>query len=98
MLEMKGVLVLRHVHIIVIGQVQGVGFRYFTYTMANQIGVLGHVCNLGDGTVEIFAEAKDLNMEQFIAYVRQGPTYARVDELKVQELKDAGNYSRFNFR
>ncbi len=95
---MKGVMTLRHVHLTILGQVQGVGFRYFAYTMATQLGVVGWVHNLGDGSVEIEAEAPDLVMEQFIHYVKQGPSYGRVDELKVQQLSGTVGYSRFNMR
>lgn len=89
---------MKYLQIIVYGQVQGVGFRYFTYTMASQLGVVGTVQNLGDGSVEIVAQAPDHVMEQFIAYVKQGPMYGRVDDLKVTQLEGSGNYKRFNFR
>lgn len=35
------------------GQVQGVGFRYFTRERALQLGLRGHAYNLEDGSVEI---------------------------------------------
>ena len=96
--SVKGVMTLRHVQLTIFGQVQGVGFRYFTYTMATRLGVVGWVRNLGDGSVEIEAEAPDLVMEQFVECMRQGPSYGRVDELKVQPLLGTGGYSRFNMR
>lgn len=95
---MKGVMTLRHVRLTIRGQVQGVGFRFFTYNMASRLGVVGWVRNLSDGSVQIEAEAPDLVMEQFIARLRQGPSYGRVDELKVQQLLGTGGYSRFNIR
>ena len=43
-------------HIIVTGQVQGVGFRYFTQRTARDLGVFGVVRNCIDGSVEIYAQ------------------------------------------
>ena len=48
---------LRALHIIVKGRVQGVGFRYWTRSLANSLNVKGRVRNLADYSVEIIAEA-----------------------------------------
>ena len=47
-------------HIIFTGIVQGVGFRYTTQRIADELGLTGWVKNLSDGRVEIIVEgAKD---------------------------------------
>ena len=43
-------------HIIFTGRVQGVGFRFTVYDMANRYQLIGQVRNLGDGTVEMIAQ------------------------------------------
>ena len=40
-------------HILVSGRVQGVGFRYRTYYLAQNLGLTGWVHNLEDGRVEM---------------------------------------------
>ena len=40
-------------HILVSGRVQGVGFRYRTYYLAQNLGLTGWVQNLDDGRVEM---------------------------------------------
>ena len=40
-------------HILVSGRVQGVGFRYRTYYLAQNLGLTGWVQNLEDGRVEM---------------------------------------------
>ncbi|MFQ9998852.1 MAG: acylphosphatase, partial [Anaerococcus obesiensis] len=35
------------------GRVQGVGFRYKSYLLANELGLTGDVNNLYDGDVEL---------------------------------------------
>ena len=48
------------------GRVQGVGFRYMTKMVADQLGVTGSVRNEDDGSVSITAIAPEDIMETFI--------------------------------
>jgi len=83
-------------HIIVNGDVQRVGFRYFTQRYAAAIGICGWVRNRSDGTVEIEAEGNDKEMKDFISVLRKGSRYSNVETLDVQTMKDLKNYSSFN--
>ena len=51
-------------HIIFVGQVQGVGFRYTAQRIAERLGLTGFVRNLADGTVEMFIQgrAEDIDL------------------------------------
>jgi len=69
------------------GRVQGVGFRWWTRQTAEQLGVVGTVKNLRDGSVEVMARAEAEAMERFAHRLRQGPPSARVDE--VEEIEAA---------
>lgn len=75
---------------------QGVGFRVFTRQRARELGVLGTVRNLPNGTVEVRAEGAREALEQFRARVLAGPTYARVD--LVEEYWDEGGSRHTDFR
>ncbi|MBX6312285.1 MAG: acylphosphatase [Isosphaeraceae bacterium] len=47
------------------GRVQGVGFRYTTYRLAQGFAVSGSVRNLEDGRVELIAEGEPGELDAF---------------------------------
>ncbi|MBN1875246.1 MAG: acylphosphatase [Anaerolineae bacterium] len=83
------------VHIIVHGDVQGVGFRYFTQKNALSLGILGWVQNQYDGTVEIWAEGERHLLEHFIRIVRRGPSHSLVSDLDITWPPPTGNHIGF---
>ena len=80
-------MVFRHVHLFVIGKVQGVFFRASSVHVANKFGVVGWVRNVEDGSVEIIAEGETRNIEQFIDWCRRGPPSASVVDIRITEDK-----------
>lgn len=71
------------IRIIVLGRVQGVGYRKFALAQAKELGVLGSVQNLQDGSVEVYAKASKEVMERFIAMLKEGPSRASVEDLRI---------------
>lgn len=68
------------------GRVQGVGFRYMTKIVADQIGVFGIVQNETDGSVYIEANGDSDKIDLFIAKIKQSPTPSgRVENLQLEE-------------
>ncbi len=61
---------MRHIHLIVSGRVQGVGFRAFTQQAAVENEIVGWVKNLADGAVEVEAVGNDKQVDQFIKKVK----------------------------
>ncbi|HAW87509.1 MAG TPA: acylphosphatase, partial [Enterococcus sp.] len=57
---------MRKVKMNVQGRVQGVGFRYMTKMVADQLGVTGTVKNEDDGSVTIEAIGNDDIIQKFI--------------------------------
>ncbi|MEI8329675.1 MAG: acylphosphatase [Chlamydiia bacterium] len=55
-----------HIHVIITGRLQGVGFRMKAQQMAKKLGLRGFVQNLSDGSVEIYAEARSECLDQFM--------------------------------
>ena len=76
--------------IVVRGKVQGVGFRSATWRKAMELGIMGSVRNLDDGSVEILASATDKEFIFFENWCREGPSHARVDRLEISELDQTG--------
>ncbi len=72
---------------VVSGRVQGVGFRYFAADAARREGLSGAVRNLGDGTVEAVAQGEAESVDRFERALRQGPSRARVEHVRVEDLE-----------
>ncbi|CCI81801.1 acylphosphatase [Lactobacillus hominis] len=80
----------------VTGLVQGVGFRWTTQMVANDLGIKGTVKNNMDGSVTIVAQADPLKLAQFISKVKASPTPAgRVDNIEVKNLPDQKPFHSF---
>ncbi len=79
------------------GKVQNVGFRHHTVKQAENYGIKGFVKNKSDGSVYVEAEGGEENLDQFINWCRQGPTWARVDHVHVQDSQPQ-DYTDFNVR
>jgi acylphosphatase len=82
--------------ILVKGRVQGVGYRYFAQRYADQLGLSGYVRNLYDGNVEIYVEGEKEIVEQYIAILRKGPSFAFIEDLELKEKPYEKKYSRFS--
>lgn len=68
------------------GQVQGVGFRYWTTREAIRLGLEGWVRNRRDGSVEaLFAGPADV-VAEMVTRCRKGPSSARVDAVDDQPV------------
>ena len=77
------------------GRVQGVGFRFSTVREAHKIGVNGWVRNASNGDVEVWAESTPDKLEIFLAWLRKGPQFSRIDSVAVEEKAGKG-YHDFN--
>lgn len=90
-------MITRTLRLIIRGQVQGVGFRYFVLRQAVELELKGWVRNLPDSSLEIEINGEETNMELFILRCMEGPPMARVSEVHRQELP-AGSYTGFRIR
>ena len=81
----------------VTGVVQGVGFRPFTYRLAQELSLKGYVLN-GPAGVEIEAEGTPENLEQFLQRLRdEKPAQSKIEDLTV-EFHAPKAYSTFEIR
>ncbi|MFN3704638.1 MAG: acylphosphatase [Thermoflexales bacterium] len=85
----------RRLHVVVHGHVQGVGFRYFTLRRAEMLGLTGWVRNCQDGTVEVVAEGRTQELETLLAALHTGPSGAVVRRVEVSWLSATGEFRHF---
>ncbi|TAJ19475.1 MAG: acylphosphatase [Planctomycetota bacterium] len=64
--------------VIVRGEVQRVGFRWFVQSQAEAAGLTGWVCNLADGAVEAHLEGDSAAIERVVTALRKGPPRSQV--------------------
>jgi acylphosphatase len=75
-------------HVVVRGQVQGVGFRWFVRETARELNLAGWVRNRGDGAVEVAAEGEPAVLAALRQSLAAGPPRARVTS--VDDVTEAG--------
>jgi acylphosphatase len=83
------------INIIVKGIVQGVGFRYFVYNNAVNLGLKGYVKNLYDGAVEIDVEGDRSLIEELIKEVKVGPRFAHITNMITNWQEANKHYKNF---
>ena len=89
----------RHLHAIVHGRVQMVGFRYFVLGHAERLGLSGWVRNGPDGqTVELVAEGDEPALRELETALHQGPPGAVVDSVDANWSADLEGLSGFSAR
>ena len=76
------------------GKVQGVFYRKSTRETAERLGLTGWVRNEPDGAVTAEAEGPEEQLQEFIAWCKQGPPAARVQDVEVKASVVKG-YSSF---
>jgi len=85
---------MKHLHITVKGNVQGVFYRASTKAVADQLGIKGTIKNTPGGDVYIEAEGDKLSLEMFLDWCREGPEHAIVTSVESieGELKNYRNF------
>jgi acylphosphatase len=86
---------LKKVHVLVSGRVTGVGFRYFVERVARGLKLAGWVRNLPDDRVESVAEGEEKALQAFVARLREGPPFARVEDVSVEWGPASGDLDDF---
>ncbi len=86
---------MKRIHARVTGLVQGVFFRASTRDTARALGLRGWVKNMPDGSVELEAEGPEDRINKLVAWLNQGPQYARVEKVEVREIPATGEETDF---
>ena len=80
------------------GRVQGVGFRWFVQQAATRIGIVGDVCNLPDGRVEVRARGTREQLRRLHDEVRRGPSHSVVEDVEELPSEPVPGISDFRIR
>jgi len=82
----------------VVGDVQGVGFRWYVQREALGLGLVGWVANDPDGGVTVVAEGPAQVLDRLQAALGIGPPGARVEAVMAHRLAITGRFARFEIR
>ena len=80
------------------GEVQGVFFRAFVKERADELGLLGWVQNAADRTVQILAEGEEENLKKLISYCKEGPRFAKINNVEIKWAEASGEFGGFMIR
>jgi len=86
------------VHALVMGRVQGVGFRFTTVDAARRLGVKGWVRNCADGSVEALLEGERAAVEALVRFLHRGPPGAFVQDVSLHYEAPKGEEEPFHAR
>lgn len=78
-------------HIIFWGRVQDVGFRYYSVHKAKQLGLVGWVRNLDDGSVEMEVQGREEEIDQLILFL-DSHRWIRIDAMDVTDIALANDF------
>ena len=81
-------------HIVFIGRVQGVGFRFTVLNVANHCQLTGQVRNLIDGSVEMIAQGPPEDIDDCIQQIND-VYQGSVKETKINEVPFNAQYEDF---
>ena len=89
---------MKRYHVIVEGQVQGVGFRGFVMLQAQRRRLTGTVKNMSNGMVEIFVQGEEKQIDDFLAAVAKGDgRFIHVDDITVKQTEVIPDEKKFTY-
>lgn len=72
--------------VLIEGRVTGVGFRWSALSFARNLPDLcGYVSNVAPGCVEALVQGPKVQVDSMLEWLKNGPSYARVDSFKCVE-------------
>ena len=79
------------------GRVQGVGFRYTAYHLAQALGLTGWVENCFDGTVLCEVQGDKISIDEMLGKLSTG-RYINITDMDINELQINDEERSFNIR
>ncbi|HCM81974.1 MAG: Acylphosphatase family protein [Candidatus Gottesmanbacteria bacterium GW2011_GWA2_44_17] len=76
---------MKQYHLIITGDVQGIGYRSWIKREAQRLDIAGWVKNREDGSVEAVVQGEKKHVEQILERAKKGPEVAWVEKVIVTE-------------
>ncbi len=86
---------IKRLRLLVTGKVQNVCFRYYTQAKAEELGLVGVVRNLDDGTVEIIAQGETEKLAKLVDWSYRGSKVAQVTQVTEEWVEPAEEFTNF---
>lgn len=86
------------VEITVSGLVQGVGFRYFIYSKAQNLGLKGYTKNLISGKVVTVVEGEKHLVDELVDYIKIGPSRSHVKSFSADLFEFKNEFTTFEIK
>ncbi len=90
---------IKSIRLTIIGSVQGVFFRNFVKENADKHKIKGYVRNLENGSVEVFLEGQNEDLEAMIAICKRGPQHSQIRNIieKPESFQDFKEFKVLSF-
>jgi acylphosphatase len=89
---------LKRMHVLVKGTVQGVYYRYNALKKAEEYHLTGWARNKADGGVEILCEGTEESINKMVRWCKMGPVRADVKEVQTTWEQYTGEFNVFEIR
>ena len=86
---------MKRIHIIVIGTVTGVGFRWWLKMEAEKRNIHGFVKNRTEDEVEALLLGHEKDVEDVVRLCRKGPTSSKVKSINIKDYQQ--EYAKKSF-
>ena len=81
-----------------IGRVQGVGFRVFVQSVAQELGFTGWVKNMPDGSVVMEAQGDEARFGELKSRIQEGNGLCKVEHMTFEFCKNVEGETGFEVR
>lgn len=86
------------IRMLVKGRVQGVGFRGFVTSKADNLCLTGFVENLDDGSVLIEAQGDGFSLSSLMTHIKNGNSFIMVSSLEYEQINMVASEKKFSYR
>ncbi len=83
-------------HAVILGVVQGVRYRTYVQESATELGLVGYVRNMPDGTVMVVAQGLPDTLKEFVEHLHEGSLLSKVEGVAIDWRTAQTTYSEFS--